>query len=208
MDTARCLLSIDDSVGRVLDTLERRGELENTVVVFTGDNGLMLGEHAFLPGGKQLLYEESVRIPLAIQGPGFAAGQRADAMVSAVDLAPTLWDMAGATPPPVVHGRSLRPLLVKPRRTPRDWRRQLLMQHFLDPRWPARPDLSGLRTDRHKLVVAPAHADGVELYDLEDDPHELVNLASDPTSQPLLAELRAHLASELARVEADRLPRP
>ncbi len=201
LDTARCLLSVDDSVGRILDALEAKGRAEDTLVIFTSDNGVMLGEHAFLPGGKQLLYEESVRVPLILAGPGVAQGRRCDAFTSVLDLAPTLFDLGGAKEPPPVHGRSLLPLLARPGNVPRDWREHLLFQHFLDERWPSRPHMHGVRTHGHKLVVAPEHEDGVELYDLKEDPHELVNLALSSEHAGKRQELEALLAAELAALE-------
>jgi len=206
LNTARCLLSIDDSVGQVLDALERTGAAEDTLVLFTSDNGVMLGEHAFVPGGKQLLYDESVRVPLVMRGPGCPVGARTDTLVSVLDLPATLVDLAGVAEPPRMHGRSLRPVFERPHKTPRRWRTELLLQHFADERWPSRPLMQGLRTERHKLVVAPDHADGVELYDLEADPHELTNLARVPGHAKVLGRLRARLDERLAEVEADRLP--
>jgi len=198
MDTARCLLSVDESVGRVCDTLDQLGLAQDTVVIFTSDNGVLLGEHAFLPGGKQLLYEESVRVPLILRGPGVPVGRRDARLVSGVDLAPTLFELGGIAEPPPVHGRSLVPLLArKGRGRVRDWRKHLLLQHFADVKWPARPTMHGLRTDRYKLVVSPAYDDGLELYDLDDDPYELHNLAVSGGHEDRIAELRQQLDQKL-----------
>jgi N-acetylglucosamine-6-sulfatase len=209
IDTFRCLLSVDDGLAKILALLERRGELDNTLVVFTSDNGLILGEHGLVPGGKQLLYEESIRIPMLVRYPPLVrAGTVIDRMVKLPDLAPTLFELCGAPLPKGVDGRSLVPLLRQSPEALANWPQELFCQHFLDPRWPGRPDMQGLRTDRWKYVRSPAYENVHELYDLASDPFELENLAWDASAIPKRHELSARLDVLLAQAEKQRLVRP
>ena len=170
------LLAVDEAVARLVAVLEETGQLDNTFVVFTSDNGYFQGEHRVV-NGKSLPYEPSVRVPLLIRGPGIPAGARSAEPVANVDLAPTFAAIAGAQPRRVLDGRSLlpfarqparrsaRPLLLEGGRTPRNGRR-----------FPA-PPYHGVVAGNYKYIV---YADGTrELYDLEHDPEELRNRVDD-----------------------------
>lgn len=189
LDYYRTLAAVDDSVGKVLDTLRETGRLDNTVVVFAGDNGFFQGEHNGL-GDKRLAYEESMRIPMLATGPGVPKGKRIEEMVLNIDLAPTFFDYAGVASPATVQGVSLRPLLAgKAAR----WRESFLYEYFREDWLPGMPDMLGVRTREMKYITYPGIRDIDELYDLRNDPLELKNLASDPGAAAELARMRAEL---------------
>ena len=214
-DRLRSMLAVDDMVGRLVDALRESGELENTYVFFTSDNGWHAGEHR-LTTGKWTAYEEDVRVPLIVRGPGVPAGRTLPHLVLNNDIAPTFADLAGADPPGFVDGRSLAPLLEGSPPPSGDWRSALLVEAATElgptavpplsgdplpedwqrvPReyW-GRPGLEAVRTGDHLYVE---YGDGGrELYDLREDPHQLDNLyeKADPgllrTLQERLAALR------------------
>lgn len=185
----RTLAAVDDSVGQVLARLEESGALDNTWVVFAGDNGFFQGEHRRMD--KRMAYEESIRIPLLVRGPGVReSGRRVDQIVLNIDLAPTFLDLAGSTPSPSMQGRSLRPLFERAK-TP--WRKSFLYEYWKEAWLPGVPSMIGVRTDRWKYVRYPDLRDIDELYDLERDPHELHNLAEDAASAEQLGRMRAEL---------------
>jgi N-acetylglucosamine-6-sulfatase len=199
-DFMRHITAIDSAVGRMLDALERAGRLENTLVIFTSDNGYYLGEHGL--GDKRSAYDESLRVPLLVRVPGARPGRAAvqDAMVINLDYGPTILDYAGATPLSGAQGRSLRPLLEG--RAPADWRTAFFYEYFREPNFAA-PTVLALRTTTHKLTTYPGHGDWTEVFDLRNDPYEVNNLAA---SQP---ELRAKLQrqfDEAAKAVAFRWP--
>ncbi|MBI5509607.1 MAG: sulfatase [Deltaproteobacteria bacterium] len=191
LDYMRCLLAFDDSVGRVLQTLEAQGELDNTFVFVTSDNGFMLGAHR--RGDKRLMYEESIRIPMLVRFPPLVpAGARLDAMALTIDLAPTLLELAGAPIPEVMQGASWLPLFAG---DDGGWRQAFLYEYFPEGWVPGIARIQGVRTSDWKLIRYPDVTDDTdELYDLENDPFELVNLIGDPAHAAVLAGLDAELA--------------
>ncbi len=176
-DYLRCVASIDNNLGRLLDRLDELGLSESTIVVYTSDQGFYLGEHGWYD--KRFMYEESMRTPLIIRYPrGIAAGQVTDALVLNLDTAPTLLDLAGVPAPPEMQGRSLRPLAAG--QTPADWRRGVYYHYYEYPHgWHRVRPHYGIRTDRYKLIHFYGELDVWELYDLERDPHELTNVHGD-----------------------------
>ena len=120
------LQSLDEGIGRIIDTLAARGELENTYIVFTSDNGYHLGQHRFL-NGKFQVYEEDIRVPLIIRGPGVQAGATVEQMAVNIDLAPTMARWGQATPDRVMDGQSLTPLLGQGGET-QNWRKDFLVE--------------------------------------------------------------------------------
>ena len=198
------LLAIDDAVVDIVAALRATGELDNTLVVFTSDNGWMQGEHR-VPQGKVVPYEESIRVPLIIRGPGLPAGKRVSTLVGNVDVAPTILDVAGARAGVVVDGRSLLPIV---RKKPFD--RTLVIE--TGPRTNGADWYVGLRTPRWKYVE---HSTGEqEFYDLQRDPYELTSVHNDPR----YADTRAALADQLeslrtcagagCRRDTPRVPEP
>jgi arylsulfatase A-like enzyme len=177
-DYLRCVASIDDNVGRLLDRLDELGLSDTTIVIYTSDQGFYLGEHGWYD--KRFMYEESMRTPLIIRYPaGIEAGRVADALVVNIDLAPTLLDFAGLQVPPRMQGRSLRPLTLG--QEPEEWRRGVYYHYTEYPHgWHGVRPHYGIRTDRYKLIHFYGELDVWELYDLQEDPHELANVAADP----------------------------
>ena len=199
-DYFRHVTAIDQAVGRLLDSLERSGRLENTLVIVTSDNGYYLGEHGL--GDKRSAYDESLRVPLLIRPPGRPAARAAtnDATTLNLDYGPTILDYAGAAPLPGAQGRSLRPLLEG--RAPGDWRTAYFYEYFRERNFGA-PTVLAVRTTTHKLITYPGHKDWTEVFDLRADPYETKNLAGqNPT---LAAKLQAQL-DQLAKSSGFRWP--
>jgi N-acetylglucosamine-6-sulfatase len=186
----RALKSVDEMVGRVVGALRDTGELSNTYIVFTSDNGIYLGEHRL--GDKAAAYNAAPRIPLVIRGPAVPAGVSRSQMALNNDFAPTFASWAGVTPPAVVDGRSLRPLLTTS--PPATWRSAFLVEHRKAPEEyayvKAIPNYDAIRTSRYNYVE---YATGErELYDLNADPTELTNIYNSASST-LISDLHARL---------------
>ncbi len=209
----RSMLAVDEMVGRLMGALRESGELENTYVFFTSDNGWHAGEHR-LTTGKWTAYEEDVRVPLIVRGPGVPAGRTLPHLVLNNDLAPTFADLAGADPPGFVDGRSLGPLLKDEPPTMQDWRFAFLVEAATELGSTAVPPLSGdplpegwrsaprdnwgrpgLEAVRTGDFLYVEYGDGGrELYDLKEDPYQLENLYE--TADPgLLRSLQRRLAA-------------
>jgi len=185
----RTLAAVDDGVGQVLATLERLGVLDSTIVVFAGDNGYFHGEHR--RGDKRLMYEESLRIPLLLRYPALArAGSAPEAMILNIDLAPTILDIAGAPVPGYMQGRSFKPLLEGGAYRPRA---SFLYEYWQEAWLPGIPTILGVRSERWKYIAHPEIDDIDELYDLDNDPHEMRNLALDPLYAPQLEVMKREL---------------
>ena len=185
--------SVDDNVGRVLDYLDDSGLADNTIVIYTSDQGFYLGEHGWYD--KRFMYEESHRTPLMIRYPaGFGPGAT-DELVLNVDLAPTLLDYAGVAAPAELQGRSLRPLLEG--NPPDDWRNDVYYRYYQQmDSYHRVARHEGVRDARYKLIrfTEPGH-EGEEFYDLTADPHELDNRANDPALAAERDRLRARLTA-------------
>ncbi|MFZ9746853.1 MAG: sulfatase [Opitutaceae bacterium] len=183
---------LDAEVGRFGDLLRETGELERTMVFFLSDNGYHLGSHGL--GNKITMHEESVRIPCFVWGAGIPAGHRSDALVSSLDLYPTLLELAGAAPPPIAPaGLSLVPLLT--RSAP--WPREVVHSECVGVGGAAGQGHRMARDQRWKLVLSDA--DEEYLFDLAADPLELRNLRPDPAAAPALQRLRGALAGWMRR---------
>lgn len=185
-------LAVDEAVYSIAKTLESRGVLGKTVIVFTSDNGLAWGAHRLTARSKWVAYEEAIRVPLIVRYDRLLRQQpRHDArLVLNIDIAPTVAELAGTTLPGA-EGRSLVPLL----RTAdtRPWRKDFLVEHLAGPNQQGVPTYCAVRTARHKYVV---YATGqVELYDLIRDPHELINIAGRPSSRSLAKTLQARVTT-------------
>jgi arylsulfatase A-like enzyme len=185
----RMLAAIDDGVGRVLKALEQAKEIDNTVVVFTSDNGYLWGEHGL--GDKRAAYEESIRVPLVARYPKVVRpGTVVNGIALDVDIAPTLLELAGAPVRKGIHGRSLVPLL---RGSDSGWRRSALAEYFTEPNYPRIPSWQAVRTGRWKYIRY-TELDGMdELYDLQADPYEMKNRIADPAAGETLRELKKEL---------------
>ncbi|MCD6350626.1 MAG: DUF4976 domain-containing protein, partial [Armatimonadetes bacterium] len=191
------------SVGRMLQVLEELGQLDNTVVIYTSDNGYFVGEHR--RGDKRLASEESIRIPLLMRYPRLIrAGSRPRQMALNIDLAPTILDLAGVEIPDGVQGRSLRPVL---QGRANNWRRSWLYEYFREGWLPGVPTMLAVRTERWKYITYPDIHDLDELYDLQADPHEMTNLALKPEYRDQLEVMKQELQRLRKETGYDKPPK-
>jgi arylsulfatase A-like enzyme len=209
-DHYRATVGVDENLGRVLDYLDKRRLADDTVVIYTSDNGFFLGEHGWYD--KRWMYEPSLRIPLLVRYPRLDVKGRVNpAFVQNIDFAPTMLDLAGVPAPEQMQGRSVRPMLEG--NTPRDWRKSAYYTYY-ENSWAllagkGREALSdpsfayftphrvsphrGVRTDRYKLIEYYGEGDYWELFDLERDPNELRNLYGDAAYGRITGDLKAEL---------------
>ena len=184
----RCIASVDDNIGRLLDWLDAQGLAEDTIVVYTSDQGFFLGEHGWYD--KRFMYEPSLRVPLVVRWPGrVESGSSNDALVQNLDFAQTFLEVAGVSAPDRMQGESMLPLLAG--EPEGDWRDSIYYEYFEQGIHNVQPHY-GVRTDRWKLIHFPS-GDEWELYDLQQDPDEISNLASDPAQANRIASLRSEL---------------
>lgn len=189
------ILSIDDSVGRVMESLRRAKVDQETIVLFTSDGGHLWGEHGLID--KRCAYEASIRIPLLAWWPKrIQARTRCAALVANIDVAPTLLSLAGVTVPKTMDGRSLVGLLDDPSATGA-WRKNLLYEYYWEPSFPQTPTTFALRSQQYKLIQYHGIWDTDELYDIVQDPEETRNLIQDPKFNDLTNQLRQQLYQRL-----------
>jgi len=199
LDYLRHVKGVDENLGRLLDALDQHGLAEDTVVVYTSDNGYYLGEHC--SGDKRSLYEESIRIPFLVRYPRlFGKGRVVDEMVFNIDLAPTLLDLAGVPVPKEMQGASWKDLAAGHK--PANWRQSIFLEYYKE--LGDAPTMFGVRTATHKLIQYPGHPEWTEAFDLAADPYEIKNLASDPA---LKTKLQAELDSLVKAVNYP-IPQP
>ena len=192
-DYLACISGVDRQVGRVLDLLDELELADDTVVIYSSDQGFYLGEHGWYD--KRWMYEESLRMPLIVRWPErIAAGVRNEALVQNIDYAPTFLDLAGIEVPGGMHGHSLVPLLRGD--TPAGWRDSIYYHYYEYPAVHSVPRHFGVRTDRYKLMHFYQRGEW-ELFDLEEDPHELRSVHEHPD----YAEVRTDLERELRRLQ-------
>ena len=202
-DFMRCGAAIDDNIGRLLDFLEDEGLAENTIVIYTSDQGYFLGEHGFFD--KRLIYEESLRMPFVIRYPReIKGGQRIDDIILNIDFPALLADYAGIKDLDYIQGKSFRENLKG--NTPKSWRKQMYYRYWLH--HPDRPAHLGLRNERYKLALfygqdldkkgasKVTSIPAWEFYDLEKDPHELRNAINDEEYAKVIKEMKRQLALE------------
>jgi N-acetylglucosamine-6-sulfatase len=202
---AAMMASVDEGIGALLDALERSGEIDDTFILFFGDNGYFFGEHGLGPE-RRFAYEEGIRAPFIARYPRrIEAGCRVRELVICQDIAPTLLQLAGGRPGPQVQGRSLLPLFAGgKRKAGAGWRKSFLVEYWAEN---ALPWLIGMtyravRTDRHKLirwVSRGRNGELDELYDLDSDPHEIRNVIA----RPAYRAVRERLRRELRRLVAE-----
>ena len=190
-DYYACVTGLDHHIGRIFAELKACGQWENTIIIYSADNGLSMGDHGLF--GKQNLYEfGGLHVPLVIAGPGISKG-KSEALVYLMDLFPTFAEFAGAKIPAGVEGKSLCPILEGKEVKIRD----VLYTGY-------RNCMRAIRDDRWKLIRYPL-VDRTQLFDLSSDPHELNNLADQPEHKAKLAELTALLQKEMGG-NADTFP--
>ncbi len=195
-DYLATVLSVDESIGRVLDYLEMTGELDNTIVVYTSDQGFFLGEHGWFD--KRFMYEECQRMPLLVRYPkAIKAGTVSDALCMNIDFAPTFLDYAGVEIPSDIQGVSLRPVIENDGATPTDWRKAVYYHYY---EYPAEHSVKrhyGIRTKDFKLIHFYNDIDCWELYDETKDPMEMHNVYDAPE----YSETREYMLSLIDSVQ-------
>lgn len=188
---AETLLSVDDSLGRIAALLRERALVDDTIVVFMGDNGFSFGEHGLID--KRTAYETSMRVPLVMAGGGLPRGATVGEVVANIDIAPTVLEAAGLTPPPM-DGRSFLPLVLG-KRVP--WRDALLYEYYWERNFPHTPAMHAVRGARYKYIRYYGLWDTDELYDLVADPLETTNLIRDPAHRDVAARMNRQLFDTL-----------
>ena len=203
-------MSVDDSVGRLLKFLEEKKVLENTIVVFMGDNGLLEGEHGMID--KRTAHEASLRVPLLVRYPKLGAGKVVSQQALTVDVAPSLLEICGAPPLENIQGKSWVKLV---KEGDPSWRTSWMYEYNYERQFPFTPNVRAIRRDDWKYIHYP-HGDGspdkhmAELYDLKNDPQERHNLIGDVARRPLIEVLKAELLVRMKESglapEADVMP--
>ncbi len=198
------ILSIDDSIGRVMQTLRQKGVDKNTLVIFTSDGGHLWGEHGLID--KRCAYEESIRIPMLAHCPNMiTSGSRCEQIISNIDVAPTLLQLAGVTAPAAMDGRSFLPLLKQTATYPVQ-HNSLLYEYYWEPAFPQTPTTFSLRDERYKLIQYHGIWDSDELFDLQEDPAETTNLIHRPEHQRQAAAMRRRLHERLLETDGLSIP--
>lgn len=201
-DYLRCIASVDENVGRILDELEATGDINNTLVVYSSDQGFYLGEHGWYD--KRWMFEESFRMPLLMCWPGvIAPNTRAQQLVQNIDYAPTFLDAAGLTPPLEMHGDTMRTLFAD--KNP-DWRDTLYYHYYEEGEHNVAPH-DGVRTERYKLIHFYGEEDW-DLIDLEKDPLELRDVWDDPAYADIRAMMLRRYYALRKQYDAPPLPIP
>ena len=188
-DQLRALAAVDEGLGQLFKALEAANQLENTLIIFSSDNGFFWGEHGF--GDKRWAYDESIRDPLLMRYPKLIKpGTTLDQFVLNIDLPPTLLELAGAPIPKAIQGRSLLPLFGDAKAP---WRTSFLTEYFQEKQYPRVPTWQAVRTDRWKYIQYVDLKDMDELYDLKADPYEMKNLIQQATAQSTLKDMKVGL---------------
>ena len=196
-DYLACVQGVDDNVGKVLDELDALGIADETIVIYSSDNGWYLGDLGMYD--KRFMYEPGLRVPLLARGPGITPAITPDAFVANIDLAPTFLDLAGLPIPDSMQGRSFKPLLAGEQ--PADWRTSVYYRYYHDPGHHNTRAHYGVRTATHKLIHY-WKKDAWELFDLRSDPTEQHNLLSDRAADPEVAATFTALKAEIERLQA------
>ena len=217
---SECMLAVDDSVGQIAETLRQLGQLEDTAIIYFSDNGYHMGEHGLID--KRVMYEESIRVPCFVHFPRLipAPSTNSDFILN-IDLAPTILELAGMVAPQSMQGVSFLPLL---RNEKIPWREDFLYEYFVDPNTPQTPTIFGLRTQRHSYMTYQGVWDLFELYDMERDPAQRLNLLGniqhgqdygqfvrsvelqDPAIHPVVQELQRRMEARLQQTGGSLTP--
>ena len=202
----RCVKGVDDNLKRLFKYMDETGIMDNTVIIYTGDQGFMLGEHDYQD--KRWMYEESMRMPFLIRYPAkIKAGSRTDAVVGNVDYAPTILDFAGVKKPLYMQGHSFKSIC-ETGNEPANWTNEAYYRYWMHMAHHDNPGHVGIRTKQFKLIYYyGADYQGInqtppawELYDMKRDPHELNNLYDDPSYRDKMKDLKKRLAALRKRV--------
>ena len=193
------IVSADENMGRIFQSLTRLGQIDDTAIMFSADHGFFMGE--WRKYDKRFMHEPSIRTPMLVRYPRLArAGTSANQMVTNLDIAPTFLELAGVPVPSHMQGLSMVPLLKG--ETPSRWRKDWLYEYYEFPGSHNVAKHRGVRTDRYKYIHYYEAPEEFELYDLQNDPGELRNLYGDASRASLLADLRNRL-EELRRETND-----
>lgn len=202
-DYLRCIASVDENIGRLLNYLDANGLTDNTLVVYTSDQGFYLGEHGWYD--KRFMYEPSLRMPLVMRLPGvIPPGTTSRQMALNLDFAPTFLDLAGLNTPPAMQGQSLRPLMEA--KHAKNWRKEMYYHYY---EYPHGAHLVkkhyGIRNERYKLIHFYDDIDAWEFYDLYTDPDEMNNRIDDPASQARIRKMKTALEKLRAQYQDDSM---
>ncbi len=196
------LLGLDESIGRVLDSLESQGLGKSTLLMYMGDNGFCFGEHGLID--KRHMYAPSMRVPLLTYCPDLIKpGTQIPQMVQNIDIAPTILEAAGARAPDHMDGDSFLPLL---RGEATSWRDEVYYEYYWEWNFPQTPTTLGIRTDRYQYIFYHGVWDISELYDLENDPEEMHNLIHHPEHQQLIEDLNNRMWTWLEETDGMKIP--
>ncbi len=199
---AETLMAVDESIGSVLGYLEKNELLENTVIIYMGDNGFSWGEHGLID--KRHFYEESVKVPFLVYAPGIIkSGKTISQMVQNIDIAPTVFELAGLQKPTYMPGRSFLQLL---RGDTVTWRDKIFYEYYWEYDFPMTPTVYGVRTNKYKLIRYMGIWDQNELYDLENDPDEVNNLMGKPEYEAIVKSLSQDLYDWLENTKGMQIP--
>ena len=200
------ILSVDDSVARLYELLRKKGELDNTLIVFMGDNGLLNGEHGMVD--KRTMHEPSIRIPLVVRYPGLVSPTNpkvVEQQVLTLDMAPSILELCGAPAPEKADGKSWVKLVKQGDST---WRKSWLYHYNYEKQFPYTPNVRGVRSEQWKYIHYP-HGDGkpdrhmAELYNIEFDPEENHNLIDNPKYASIVKQMQAELVRLMRQANID-----
>lgn len=190
-DYLRCVKSVDDNIGRVLNYLDKNGLTENTIVVLTSDQGFYLGDHGFFD--KRFIYEESIKMPFIMRFPKkIKAGVVNNDVITNIDFAPTFLDFAGIQTTEKLQGRSFKKIC-ETNTAPKKWRQSVYYHYYEFPYWHHVQPHYGIRTQKYTLAHFYYNIDKWELYDLETDPNQLNNVINDPSYVSVISDLKIQL---------------
>ncbi|MBM3787708.1 MAG: sulfatase [Acidobacteria bacterium] len=199
---AETLMAVDESIGRVLETLEKRGELDSTLVIYMGDNGFAFGEHGLID--KRTAYEESMRVPMLAHCPSIVKpGTVVNEAIANLDVMPSVLEFTGTRNAEKVDGRSFLPLLEGRKAA---WRDSFLYEYYWERNFPQTPTVHALRGDRFKYIRYHGIWDLDELYDLQADPMEMNNLINDPAHATTVANMNKRLFEILEQTGGMSMP--
>jgi len=196
------LMSIDESIGEILNSLEQNGLDKNTLVIYMGDNGFSFGEHGLID--KRHMYEESMRVPLLMRYPEMIKPKtKLDQVIQNIDIAPTILDLARQKTPPSMQGKSFLPIL-KGQQIP--WRDKAFYEYYWEYDFPQTPTVFGVRTERYKYIRYEGIWDTNEFFDLQNDPHEVNNLIASPEHQSLIKQMAGDVYNWLETSNGMQIP--
>ncbi len=200
-DYLACVKSVDDNIGRILEYLDKNGLTDNTIIVLTSDQGFYLGDHGFFD--KRFIYEESLRMPFMVRYPkAVKAGTVNEDIITNIDFAPTLLDMANIKTDHKMQGESFKSILHG--KTPKDWQKGMYYHYYEFPYWHHVQPHYGIRTKKYTLAHFYYNIDVWELYDLEKDPEQMHNIINDPQYNNVIKDLKAQLKDLMIKYENNK----